>query len=138
MATIDRNQLLADIKLWLPESNVFSDAQILQISELVITRVGDDDSKYPEVLCKSLNAVGQANLAKHSVDGASLRKEKVGDNMEEYDTSVMKDVWKGFIKSLKDICPIFGYNKPVGLGMKINPSEAIVINDCPDSSDLYL
>lgn len=138
MATIDRNQLLADIKLWLPEANVFTDAQIIQISELVITQVGDDNSKYAEVLCKSLQAVGQANLAKHSVDGASLRKEKVGEHMEEYDSSVMKDIWKDFLKSLKDICPIFGFNIPSAIGMKINPSEAIIVNDCPDTTDLFL
>lgn len=139
MATIDRNQLLTDIKTWLPDGNVLTDAQITAVAEYVISDVGDDDTKYAEVLCKSLKAVALANLAKHTVDGSSLKQEKVGENSETYDTAISQNMWKNYISSLKDICPIFGY-KPltVGIGMKINPSDKIVVNDCDETTDLIL
>ena len=44
MATIDRTQLLADEKLWLPESNVLPDIQMQSTNESVIAQVGDDDA----------------------------------------------------------------------------------------------
>lgn len=139
MATIDRNQLLSDIKTWLPDGNVLTDSQISAIAEYVITSVGDDDTKYAEVLCKSLKAVGLANLSKHTVDGSSLKQEKIGEHSETYDTAISKDYWKDFISSLKDICPIFGY-KPttVGIGMKISSGTTPTVNDCCDTTDLYL
>lgn len=141
MAAIDRNALLEDIKFWLPEGNVLSDANILKIAEYVIADVGDDDSKYAEVLCKSLKACGQANLTKHTVDTAALKQERVGEHSETYDPSIMKNTWNNFLDSLADICPIFGYRptKSVGIGMKISPSVKPTINDCCSSvEDLYL
>lgn len=136
---IDTVQLLADILFWLPDSNVLTDSQINTIAQYIINDVGDDDSNYAEVLCKSLRACGLANLSKHTVDGAALKQEKVGENSETYSTAAMQNIWDNFLDSLKDICPIFGYTGlSTNMGMKINPSTTPVVNDCPDESDLFL
>jgi hypothetical protein len=134
MAAIDRDQLLSDAKLWLPESNVLSDAEMLQIIEFVIQNQipADDDQYYAEALCKSLRAIALANNARYQVDSAGKRKEQVGDVEVQWFERTSVNVWPNYIDSLKDICPLFGYTGlNTGIGMKINPGDKFVINDCP-------
>lgn len=136
---IDPNQVLEDVKLWLPESNVLTDDQMLAIINLVIQEVGDDDENYAEVLCKSLRAIALANQAKYSVDVSGKRKEEVGDVEIQWFEGSSHDVWGNFIDSLKDICPLFGYTGiDTGIGMKINPGKKIKINKCPCPDKLIL
>lgn len=138
MATIDRDQLYQDDITWLPETNVLTEAQIRSINEYIITDVGDNDLNYPEVLCKSLRAIAYANVGKASAESSGLKKEKVGDNEQEwFDADSAKRVWEDYIDSLKDICPIFGYYglKSSG-GIKITTSPDPDINPCVEDNNL--
>ncbi len=136
---IDRNQLLADIKFYLPDSNILTDTQILAIAENVIAAVGDDEDNYAEVLCKSLKACAIVNKSKATVDSDGTKKEKVGDvEIERFQTPDGQSVWDNYIDSLDDLCPTFGYTVIKSIGIKINPGDKIVVNDCPTSSDMYL
>lgn len=137
MAVIDRNKLLADESLWLPDSNVLTAEQMGQLNESVITSVGDDDTKYPEVLCKALKLIATANLAKAKAASGGLKREKVGDEEQEwFSPAFIKNVWEDYLDSLVDICPAFGY---YGLrrtvGIKINTSTAPDINPCCGHTD---
>lgn len=138
MAAIDRNQLLADEKVWLPEGNVLTDAFMMSINEFVIGQLPADDTiHYPEALCKGLRAIANANKVKYEVDTKGIRREEVGDVETEYFEATTIDPWGNFIKSLTDICPIFGYTGlKLGIGMTISPSDAFVIDNGPNSGDL--
>ncbi len=107
MAPVDRDKLLADDLLWLPDSNVLTDDQIKAINEPIIITVGDDDSNYPEILCKSLQALGLANKSKYVVDSRGIKKDKVGDDQLEFFEGSSSDPWKLFLESLSDVCPLF-------------------------------
>jgi hypothetical protein len=78
VSVIDRDELLVDIKLPLPSSNVFTDAEILVLAERVISTVGDDDEYYEEVVCKSLKSIAINNRSK-SVSSSGLRSRKIED-----------------------------------------------------------
>ena len=133
---IDRARLLCDEKQWLPDSNVLSDSHIRSINETVITNVGDEDNNYAEILCKGLRAIGLANRAKQQVDDRGLKREEAGEVEYEYYLEGSNDPWSLFIKSLSDICPLFGYTGlNAGIGIKITPSVRPVVNPCPTLSE---
>lgn len=144
MAIIDRSQLLKDEVTWLPESNVLTTSQMNALNEMVIAnQVTDDDGLYySEALCKGLKAIGLANKAKYSVDSGATKREKVGQTEIEFFEGASKGVWDAFIKSLSDICPLFGYT---GLsssrgGIKINSGGEVIVNpSCTtNETDYYL
>lgn len=118
MATVDRAKLLADTKLWLPDTNTLSDAHLTSINESVISAVGDDDQYYGEILCKSLQAAAAANNAMASVDSANLQRERVGNVELYYDSK--HETWRDYIANLPAICAIFGYELVTATGMVIN------------------
>ena len=133
---IDRTRLLCDEKEWLPDGNVLSDSLMRSINETVISNVGDEDSNYSEILCKGLRAIGLANRAKQQVDDRGLKREEAGDVEYEYYLAGNNDPWALFVKSLSDICPLFGYTGlNAGIGVKINPSEKPTVNPCPTLSE---
>lgn len=139
MATIDRVQLLADEKLWLPAGNILTDAHMNAINESVIANQipADDAIHFAEALCKGLRAIAFANKAKFQVDTKGTKKEKVGDVEVEKFEGTSIDPWGDFIKSLTDICPILGYTDLTqGIGMQINPSEIFKITDEANVSNL--
>ena len=143
MAIINRTQLLADEKLWLPAGNALTDQLMEAINESIITQVGDDggtsgtEGNYPEILCKALKAIALTNQPKASVDTAGKKKEKVGDIEVEKFEATSIDNWKNFIDSLKDVCPLLGYTGlSSGAGMTISPSEKFIISTCPCPDDL--
>lgn len=125
MATIDRDMLLADIKMVLPSDNVLTDDQMLIVIERVILLVGDDTMYYGEVACKSMRSIADINAGKADVDIGKLKREKVGDNEEErFESSTGGQTWNDFRDSLKGICPVmFGYSFPSGKGMYINSGK---------------
>ena len=107
---IDREQLLLDASLWLPQGNALTQEEMLRIAELVISAVGDDVKNYPEILCKFLGAVANVNIGKASVDAAGISKEKLGDHEITYGGVVdYAKVWSEFKDNLDNICPLFGY-----------------------------
>jgi hypothetical protein len=132
MAAIDRDKLLADDKLWLPPSNSLSDAQMLNINEYIIADVGDDDSNYAEVLCKSLRSLAGVNAANVGAATGGIQKQRTDEvEVSYFDGSSAKQGWDDYIDSLRDICPIFGYYglKAKG-GIKITTSCPPDINPC--------
>lgn len=140
MASIDRAQLLADEKLWLPMSgNTLSDAHMNSVNEFVIANQipSDDDIYYAEVLCKGLKAIANTNKAKYQVDTKGTKKEKVGDVELEKFQSTSTDPWGDYIKTLAVICPIFGYTGlNLGIGMQISPSDVFQITDEATAANL--
>lgn len=139
MATINRTQLLADEKLWLPEGNTLTDAHMNAINESVIANQipADDAIHFSEALCKGLRAIALTNKAKFQVDLKGLKKDKVGAIETEMFESTSTDPWGDFIKSLPDICPILGYTElNLGIGMTISPSDKFKITDEANVSSL--
>lgn len=116
MATIDRDSLLLQCKMYLPSSQTLSDAMILALNEFVISKVGDDDSKEAEILCKCLYACGNKNLADSLVDFGALKKERTGDVEAEYHNNGGKSYWQAWIANLKNVCPLFGYSPTILTG----------------------
>lgn len=110
MALVDRDTLLIQCKVYLPNSHQLTDDTILALNEVVITSVGDDDSKFPEILCKCLHACGNKCLSDSLVNQGNLKREKTGDVEAEYHNNNGTSVWKAWIKNLKNVCPLFGYN----------------------------
>lgn len=129
---IDRELLLERILFWLPDENILTDEQILQMVEMTILQVGDDEANFAEVLCKSLYAVAIANEAKQSMANAGIKRERVGRVSEiEYFSGVNADFWADYIRNkLPNICPLFGYKPPRLPGIKINPGKKIRIPAC--------
>lgn len=125
MATIDREQLVTDVNFWLPPANTLTNTEILTVGELVITQVGDDSSKYAEVLCKTLRACAVKNLTIAVTSAGAKKRQRIGDNETEYFNGSVKASWQDYIDSLADICPLFGYTPSVAIGIYINPGDAI-------------
>ena len=128
--------LLTDVKFWLPSENTLNDDGLGVIINLTITQVGNLDSQYAEVLCKSLKNAALKNNSDHLVDTATVTEEKVGEVQKKWDGDSNKDIWINYIESLKDICPIFGFIPTTGpIGIMISPGITPDINpDCPDLS----
>ena len=143
MAVIDRVQLLSDTKLYLPDDNALSDDLLNNIIDSVILNQipADDEIYYSEALCKTLRAAALLNKAKFAVDSANIKREKVGDIEKENYESTSRFAWDDYIKSLADICPYLpggGYTPSRTIGMKINPSDVLVIDNCINTDELNL
>lgn len=143
MATIDRAQLLTEEKVWLPTDNVLTDAHMNAINESVIANQipADNDVYFAEALCKGLRAIAFANKSKFQVDSKGIKKEKVGDVEVEKFASTGSDPWGDFIKSLVDLCPLFGFTGlknagPTSIGMQISPSDGFKITDEANADSL--
>lgn len=132
---IDPNEVLTEILLYLPDSNVLTDSELILIITSVITAVGDDDELYPEVLCKSLKKISLINQSKASSSYA-LKREKV--NMGEYEwntgSTTPSDMWRNYINDvLPDICKAIGYSYSIAIGIKVSPGEEInPLSNCDD------
>jgi hypothetical protein len=143
VAIIDRAQLLADEKLWLPAGNVLSDAFMTAINESVIANQipADDSVNFAEALCKGLRSIALANKSKFQVDTKGTKKEKVGDVELEKFATIGTDPWGDFIKSLVDLCPILGFTglKNAGItsiGMQIAPSDVFKLTNEANADNL--
>jgi hypothetical protein len=143
MAVIDRAQLLADAKVFLPDGNVLTDTEMMMIINNVVDYQipADDDIYYSEALCKTLKSVALLNKSKYAVDEQNIKREKVGGVEKENYGEISRVAWDDYLDSLADICPLLpggGYSPSRAIGAKINPSEKFVINDCTCTSDLFL
>ena len=131
MATIDPNEVLEDVKLRLPSSNVLTDAQLLSIINSQISIIGSDTSYEAEVTCKSLRETAEINMAK-STGSQGLKSRKIEDILEE---SFYQDganiTWESFIAQLPTLCARLGYT---GLGIVysgyilVSPGDPIDVN----------
>lgn len=139
MATINRAQLLADEKLWLPTGNVLTDTLMNAINESVIANQipADNDIHFAEALCKGLRAIGLTNKSMFQVDSKGLKRTKVGDVEIEKHENTSQDPWGDFVKSLTDLCPLIGFTGlTLGIGMQISPSDAFKITDEANADSL--
>lgn len=137
MPAIDQAQLLIDTNLWLPDDNALTDAQLTAINIRFINLIGDDEIYAGEVLCKSLRNAAQVNKGMSNINSGVLRSQKI-DKVEFSYHKTTNSGWDAYIKSLKDICPLFGYSLPASLGLKISSGDPIEIPACPDNTDLIL
>lgn len=133
MATIDRQVLLADVNVWLHESNILSQAQLTSLAESVILKVGDDDIYYSEVLCKTLMAAAKANKAL-SAGGNDIKREKTYMEEIEYHNRTDSGLWDQYLESLPDVCPLLpggGYSprSPNSYGFYANVSDKVKVPD---------
>lgn len=108
MAAIDRDVLLASVLTWLPSENTLTDAQILELAEEVISNVGDDDIYYKEVRCKTLKAVGTANMSNSSLD-SGVKREKTYMEEVEYYNMLNANMWGKWLDNLPCLCADLGY-----------------------------
>jgi len=134
MAAIDPNDVLADVKIYLPTSNVLNDTELLGIINFVIANLIplDDTVNQPEATCKSLRNAAIVNQSRYSVDETGKKREKVGTVEIEFFDGTSKEVWSGFLNNLQNLCPlILGYT---GLASNntftINPGDRFVISPC--------
>ena len=133
MATIDRPTLLSDTKLYLGSANTLSDALISNINESVILQVGDDNTKYSEVLCKSLDVCANQNKAFAAANLAGgLKRMKIGPIEDEFYEGSAVEGWNAFLATLPDLCPYLpggGFSLYRGAGMLVSPGDEIDVND---------
>jgi hypothetical protein len=144
MPIINRKEILGDLILNLPDQNKLIESQLENILETIITRhiPEDDELYYSEALCKAMKVAGLMNNSKHSVDSASMTKQKVGGVLLEFSLENQKSVWKEFINSLPDICPYLpkgGYNLPTTFGIQvIRDADKAVTTGCSEETNLIL
>jgi len=110
VATIDPNEVLADVDLRLPTSNSLTDAQLLSIINSNIITIGDDESYYAEVTCKSLRDAAEINQARASGE-QGLKSRKIEDIIEEsfYQNGANK-IWTDYVNQLPTLCARLGYS----------------------------
>jgi len=137
---IDRDVLYADTVLYLPEDNILTEGQIRTINEQVIALDGieDDNAFYSEVLCKSLKRCALINAAKSNVDGAGLKRDKVGEvELEFFDGASPHTSWRKYIRGLAQLCPYLpggGYSPAYGMGIQISSGCFPDVNPPPLSA----
>lgn len=142
MAAIDRDLLLAEVKFYLGNisegdtgPNVLPDSIILSLSESVILQVGDDDTLYAEVKCKTLEKCALQNKAMATLNSRrGVRREK--SNLREIEWMDGVDsgsYWDDYLKALPDLCNSFGYcylpSKHSG-ALYANVSRPVVAPSC--------
>lgn len=126
MPVVDRPALIEDIVYWLPESSTLSKPSLTKLAGLVIDRIGDDSDNTPQILCECLHAAAIKN-ATEGVASREVKKETLGGHTKEYFEGGDKAFWNEFIDRLDYICPMFGYDKPVSLGISIAPGKPMNI-----------
>ena len=134
MAVIDQAAVLVDVKLYLPDANVLSDAELSNIIAFVVTNQipADDEIYTAEATCKSLRNAALVNLSLYSVDTAGKKREKVGKVEVEYFDGTSKEAWSRYLDSLRDLCPlVLGYTlESTTNNMSIAPGEQFLISPC--------
>lgn len=148
MAQLDRPTLLANVKVWLPPANTLTDAQLNMLIESVITNVltihddiADNEDLYEkEIICKSVLAAAEMNIAMTSVGSSSqaVKRHKTDDVEIEWWNKADggRSDWERFIDSLKkDLCPKYiGYTFKRIVGAKVVLSGTKIV-PCPTSED---
>lgn len=123
---IDANEVLEEVKYYLPTANVFTDAQMLTAINKEIAIIGSDDSYYEEVTCKSTKRIAEDNAAKSSAV-SELKKIKTKSLEEEFFQGNNTNIWDNFLDRIDTVCANIGYT---GLSqyssgfMYINPGSS--------------
>lgn len=138
MALINRITLLDDVKFWILSSSTLSDSDINKLNEIIIAKVGDDDTKYPEILYKCLEIAATRNSSNYSaVSSSETSKEKLGPlEIQYFKSSSSKNPWPIWIKfELPIIASNIGYTGLVArkyFDIFISPGDDIDIYDGQD------
>lgn len=111
MAAIDRPTLLADVKKYLTDANILDDATILELAEDVISDVGDDDTYYKEIRCKTIKKSAEVNQVLYTVDGGrGIKKEESYERLVEFQNgSDPSKYWEDYLNRLPQLCTALGY-----------------------------
>jgi hypothetical protein len=137
---IDREQLLADLKVWLLPENPLTDEQIMVIAELIISRIGDDEIYYGEVFCKTLELLARRviTILSGSTTSGNKRREKTDEVEVEWYNSIGSALngWNNLLSDLSNICPLYGYVPKKAYGLKIFPGKKFNPCGCDDKGDL--
>lgn len=143
MALINRITLLEDVKFWILSSSTLSDSDINKLNEIIITKIGDDDTKYPEILYRCLEIAATKNSSNFSsVASSETSKEKLGPlEIQYFKNNSSKNPWPSWIKfELPIIAGNIGFT---GLTARkyfdifISPGDNIDIFDGQIDSSLY-
>lgn len=144
MPTINRKEILGDLVQQLPDLNKLGNPQLEDILENVISNhiLEDEEAYYAEALCKAMKVAGIMNNSKHSVDSASMTRQKVGGVQLEFSLENQKGVWKEFLNSLPEVCPYLpkgGYKLTKAFGIQVvNRDEEIILTRCCEETNLIL
>lgn len=111
MPTIDRPTLLADVKKYLGGANALDDTTLLELAEDVISEVGDDDTFYKEIRCKSLKRSAEVNKALSITDlGRGIKREESYERVvEAFNGRDISKYWEDYLDNLPSLCVALGY-----------------------------
>lgn len=136
MPTIDRVLLVAETKEELGAANVLSDSRLTTIGESVISKVGDDDTYYPEILCKTIRDSAIRNRSRYALNtDQALKRLESNERVVEWYGADPVSYWDNFLDMLPDLCATLGYcdlSSSSGLGFYGNISPEITVPDCPE------
>lgn len=127
-------QVITNTELYVPESNILSDEQMLQVALQLIAEIGDADENLPQISCEFLKRLADINDALFSIDDAGLKSEKLGRRTLTWDTSLVANTWKDYKSNVTNvICPILGVapteTKKRVAGAFISSGEKICVNN---------
>ncbi len=129
--TFTAQDVIDDTVIYIPESNVLLEEQLVAIAQKLIDKYGDTDEVKPKVECLFLQQVGTVNAVQGSVSSGSVKREKLGSHeIEFFDGSTVN--WDDYILKVKrDVCPILGYNPKFVVGATVNSAEVQpIIREC--------
>ncbi len=114
------------MNIWLPPENILDEPQLESLVVPIFRKLGMTPDRIPEALCKSLEAAALLNKAK-ATTSYGLSKEKIDRVEYHYSTNAKSpsDLWDDYIKTLPQICPLFGYEKRISPGIIVNPGRSI-------------
>lgn len=126
-------QVITNTELYIPESNILSDDQMVQVADQLILEIGDADENLPQISCEFLKRLADINDALFSIDDAGLKSEKLGRRTLTWDTSLVANTWKDYKSNVTNvICPILGVSpsetKKRVAGAFISSGEKICVN----------
>lgn len=130
---INTTEVLEEVKMYLPDENEFTDKQMLIMINKIITAVGDDDSYYEEVTCKSAKVIAENNANKMSLQ-QNYKSTRVDNLWEEYFKSDNSNVWDNFLSRIRSVCTNIGYtglNSHTSGYMAVNTSKSTSVLDDP-------
>jgi hypothetical protein len=143
MPEINIDELVCDLKDYLPSENELSDNQLESLAtNIVENKIKENDEEYyAEALCKSLKVAAIMNHMNHTISDSALKREQIGKVHYEYSEDNQKNKWKEFERSLPKLCPYLpkgGYSIPTAIGILVKKGDEVKITSCDDTDNLIL
>ena len=131
--TVTSDQVIANVEIYIPDSNGLTDEQMHTIATQLILEIGDDDANLPKISCEFLKRIADINDTLFSVDDAGLKSEKLGRRTLTWDTTMVADGWADYKTKVNNvICPILGVTNETKrrvAGVFISSGEKICVNE---------